>query len=255
MNEEKVLTPQEKFGQYYNDILVQTLQQQILNSVSLQANAKVNSDILTEWQKENENLKQQMEEIASNCLGTENDLKNQIEQLKRNASSTQSAKEQQQNNEIEKLKSVIASKDDLIKNITVSKDDIINSLKSEIGRLGPLAIENEKLKQQIGILDTVKTNLIETQKIVKQKDKQIDNVIKEKDDVINGLNEQIEYLKLTPAKRKKLEAKKQGVETIETQTEEVETKIVALPEIEQPQEKVTLESLMEEPTKKDGGSF
>ena len=162
------------------------------------------------------------------------------------------SKDLQKNGDIERLKNVIVLKDNNIQSLQTS----IQSLQTEIGKLNQFKIDNEKMKSQITHLDTFKNNLVDAQKTIKQKEKAIEDAVQEKNDIIAQLNEQIEYLKLTPAKRKKLEAKKQGVEEeIEPETEEVETKVVALPEIKQPQEKVTLESLMEEPTKKDGGSF
>jgi chromosome segregation ATPase len=265
MSEEKSLTPQEKYLNHYVDILKQTLNQQILNGVSLQASAKVNGDILTEWQKENESLKQQLAEINSQGLVAQEDLKKQIEQLKSNAVASQSAREQQQNAEIEKLKSSLNGKDDLIKNITATKDDIIKGLQTEISRLGLISVEHEKIKHQVGQIDVFRSELIKHQKLVQDKDNEIQNVISQKDNelqnvlneknaTIDELNQQIEYLKLTPAKRKKLEAQSNPLPLIEeVKPEETLVEAINLVTDFSSQEDSPLEET--DDTIKDGGSF
>ena len=238
MNEEKVLSPQEKFGQYYNEILVQTLNQQVLNNVSLQASAKVNTEVLEEWQKENQTLKDKLEEINSNGLSEQNDLKKQIEQLKSNVASTQSAREQKQTLEIEGLKSLITS-----------RDTVISDLRNQVAAANALKSEHEKIKHQVAHIDTFRSQLVKLQE-----------VIKGKDSVIEELNGQIEYLKLTPAKRKKLDEKNNPKPVEEVIEPEVQTSVVDFVEesIEseaplEPQEEVTEETSND--TIRDGGSF
>ena len=227
MSEEKVLSPQEQYLNHYVEILKQNLNQQILSSISLQASAKVNNDILLEWQKENNSLKQRLEEINSQGLSEQEELKQQIEQLKSDAVLTQSAKEKEKDNEIERLKGLIngkddliknitSAKDDLIKNITATKDDVIKSLQNDINRLNGIVAESEKIKHQLAHLDTFRSELIKTQKLVEDKNTEIQNVITDKDAIINDLNQQIENLKLTPAKRKKVVVAKEPEETVNT---------------------------------------
>jgi vacuolar-type H+-ATPase subunit I/STV1 len=237
MSEEKVLTPQEQYLNHYVDILKQNLNQQILSNISLQASAKVNNDILIEWQKENDSLKNKLEEINSQGLVEQDVLKQQIEQLKNDATLSQSAKEQEKNAEIDKLKGIISGKDDLIKNVTTAKDDVIKKLQTEINNLNLVSSENEKIKHQLAHIDTFRNELIKTQKLVEDKNIEIQNVINEKNTIINDLNQQIEYLKLTPAKRKKIDAVNKpevvlnSVEDLVSQTEEPQGYEVALEEI------------------------
>ena len=227
MSEENVLSPQEQYLNHYVEILKQNLNQQILSSISLQASAKVNNDILLEWQKENNSLKQRLEEINSQGLSEQEELKQQIEQLKSDAVLTQSAKEKEKDNEIERLKGLIngkddliknitSAKDDLIKNITATKDDVIKGLQNDINRLNGIVAESEKIKHQLAHLDTFRSELIKTQKLVEDKNTEIQNVITDKDAIINDLNQQIENLKLTPAKRKKVVVAKEPEETVNT---------------------------------------
>ena len=262
---EKQSTPEEKYFSYYVETLTQTLNQQILSNVSSTARAKVNGEILQDWQKENESLKQQLAENNSQSLTAQEDLKKQIEQLKVSAAATQSSREQQQNAEIDGLKKTIVSKDEQIKSINNSKDEQIKRLQIEINRLNLVAVEYDKIKHQVGQIDVFRTELIKHQKLVQEKDGEIQNVINQKNDelqialdkkdiTIDELNKQIEYLKLTPAKRKKLESQNNPVPPVvdEVKTEEVVTDLFSSLE-EASSEEVTQEETNE--TIRDGGSF
>jgi chromosome segregation ATPase len=215
MSNEQQAAVNEKYFNYYVETLTSTLNQQILANVSLQAKAKVNNEILLEWQKQNETLQQQLGDINSKNLQAQENLNKQIEKLKTESLSTQSAKEQQQNVEIDKLKNALNGKDNLIKNVSNSKDEIIKNLQSEINKLNQLREEHEKVKHQVAHVETFRNELIKTQKIVEEKNTEIQNVINEKDSIIKELNDKIDYLQLTPAKRKKVDAiNKPGTEEI-----------------------------------------
>ena len=228
----------EKYFEYYVETLTQTLNQQVLTNVSLQAKARVNGDALSEWQKENEILKQELDGNKSNVSRIETDLKSQIDLLKANAASTQSAREQSQNTEIERLKGSIAA-----------KDNVVSELRNQVAAANALKSEHEKIKHQVAHIDTFRSQLVKLQE-----------VIKGKDSVIEELNGQIEYLKLTPAKRKKLDEKKNPKPVEEVIETEVQTSVVDFVEesIEseaplEPQEEVTEETSND--TIRDGGSF
>jgi DNA repair exonuclease SbcCD ATPase subunit len=195
MSDEQQAVVNEKYFNYYVETLSQTLNQQVLANVSAQAKAKVNNEVLLEWQKQNETLKQQLEDLNSKILQIQNDLNEQIEKLKTESLSTQSAKEQQKNAEIDRLK-----------NIITNKDSSITNLQTEVNKLNQLRAEHEKIKHQVTHIDTFRNELIKTQKIVEEKNTEIQNVISEKDSIIKELNDKIDYLQLTPAKRKKVDA-------------------------------------------------
>ena len=228
----------EKYFEYYVETLTQTLNQQVLTNVSLQAKARVNGDALSEWQKENEILKQELDGNKSNVSRIETDLKSQIDLLKANAASTQSAREQSQNTEIERLKGSIAA-----------KDNVVSELRNQVAAANALKSEHEKIKHQVAHIDTFRSQLVKLQE-----------VIKGKDSVIEELNGQIEYLKLTPAKRKKLDEKNNPKPVEEVIEPEVQTSVVDFVEesIEseaplEPQEEVTEKTSND--TIRDGGSF
>jgi chromosome segregation ATPase len=227
---EKEITAEEKYFNYYVETLTQTLNQQILTNVSSSAKAKVNNEVLLEWQKQNESLKQQLAEVNSQNIALQEDLKKQIEQLKVSAESNQTARESQKNAEIERLKSTIngkdeqirninedkneqiknitsskdeqirnitASKDEQIKNITASKDEQIKRLQSDVNRLSGIATEYDRVKNQVNHMETFKSELIKERTAHKA-------TIDDYNSQIEELNNRIEYLQLTPAKRKKV---------------------------------------------------
>lgn len=222
MADEKTLN--EKYFNVYVDVLTQTLHQQVLSNISLQTRSKLNDDVLKEYQNEIGNLQQEVKKINDKAVETETALKNQIEKLKADSLATQSEKDRLKNEEINNLKNQI------------------QNLHLEINRLNVFKAENEKMKSQLVHIDTYRNDILKTQEIVKQKDV-----------VIKELNEQIEYLKLTPAKRKKIDLEKVAKE---------EPKKVETPKIEVPKEVLSatpkakiIKQELPKLVVKDGGSF
>lgn len=222
MADEKTLN--EKYFNVYVEVLSQTLQQQVLSNISLQTKSKLNDDVLKEYQNEVGILQQQIEKINVVSLEKETELKNQIEKLKADSIATQSEKDRLKNEEINNLKNQI------------------QTLHLEINRLNVFKTENEKMKSQLVHIETYRNDILKTQEIVKQKDV-----------VIKELNEQIEYLKLTPAKRKKIDLEK----AVKQEPKKVET-----PKIEVPKEILNtapkakiIKQELPKLVVKDGGSF
>lgn len=176
-------TLNEKYFNVYVDVLSQTLHQQVLGNVSLQAKSKINDEITQEYQNEIGRLQEEVKKANEKVLETESNLRKEIERLKLDSISTQSEKDKRNNEEITNLKNTISN------------------LHTEISRLNVFKEESERLKHQLVHLDTFKNDLIKTQEIVKQKDV-----------VIKELNGQIDYLKLTPAQRRKIDSAKAATE-------------------------------------------
>lgn len=222
MADEKTLN--EKYFNVYVEVLSQTLQQQVLSNISLQTKSKLNDDVLKEYQNEVGILQQQIEKINVVSLEKETELKTQIEKLKADSIATQSEKDRLKNEEINNLKNQI------------------QTLHLEINRLNVFKTENEKMKSQLVHIETYRNDILKTQEIVKQKDV-----------AIKELNEQIEYLKLTPAKRKKIDLEK----AVKQEPKKVET-----PKIEVPKEILNtapkakiIKQELPKLVVKDGGSF
>jgi chromosome segregation ATPase len=226
---------QEKYSTYYVELLTSTFNDQILQNLSLKANAKVNAEIFEEVSKgyqtlidENNSLKSEKEKTLSEKEVVKN---TEIENLKKQLVDLQFAKnaelenlrkqnvdnQSSKNAEIERLKQQItqiqATKsndvNELVRKNTEQLQQIqsvknseveqlnktIVGLRDEIAKASLIRNEYDKLKHQLSHMDTFRNQLVELQKVVEDKSKTIDE-----------LNIQIEDLKTipaTPVKRKK----------------------------------------------------
>jgi len=230
---------QEKYSTYYVELLTSTFNDQILQNLSLKANAKVNAEIFEEVSKgyqallnENNSLKLEKEKSLSEKESAKN---GEIESLKKQPVDLQASKNSEieringsknseieringsKNSEIEKLKQQVSQiqsiknndVNELIKKNTEQLNQIQSAKNSEIEQLNKTIVglrdevskanliraEYDKLKHQLGHMDTFRTQLVELQKVVEEKNTMIDD-----------LNFQIENLKTiptTPVKRKK----------------------------------------------------
>lgn len=213
---------QEKYSTYYVELLTSTFNDQVLQNISLKAREKVNSEIFEEVSKgyqtllaENESLKSDKEKSLSEKEVANN---TEIQSLKKQISDLQSTKAaeserlRQQINQIQSAKTAEAEdirKRNLeqLQQVQSSKmveieqlNKVINGLRDEVTKAGLIRAEYDKLKHQLNHMDTFRTQLVELQKTVE-----------EKDIVINDLNSEIENLKsvpATPVKRKKSNVEK-----------------------------------------------
>ena len=219
---------QEKYSAYYVELLTSTFNDQILQNISLKANAKVNAEIFEDVSKgyqilldENNSLKADKEKSLSDKEAAKN---SEIEGLKRQLVDLQSSKNVEiervnnsKNAEVEKLKQQVSQiqliktndVNELIRKNTEQLQQIqsaknseveqlnktIVGLRDEVAKAGLIRNEYDKLKHQLSHMDTFRNQLVELQKVVEDKSKTIDE-----------LNTQIEDLKAipaTPVKRKK----------------------------------------------------
>ena len=230
---------QEKYSTYYVELLTSTFNDQILQNLSLKANAKVNAEIFEEVSKgyqtlidENNSLKSEKEKSLSEKEVVKNaeieSLKKQLVDLQdsRNAeierlNSSRNAEIERLNSsrnaEIERLKQqviqiqstksndvneLVRKNSEQLQQIQSSKNaeveqlnKTIVGLRDEVAKASLVRTEYDKLKHQLGHMDTFRNQLVELQKVVEDKNKTIDE-----------LNTQIENLKTipaTPVKRKK----------------------------------------------------
>jgi chromosome segregation ATPase len=219
---------QEKYSTYYVELLTSTLNDQVLQNISLKAREKVNNEIFEEVSKgyqtiltENQSLKSDKEksssekEVANNAeieslkkqlsdlLSSKNNeierinssRNAEVERLKQQVSLSQTSK----NNEIEDIKKRNSEQLQQIQSATNSEVEQLNKtivgLRDEVAKAGLIRTEYDKLKHQLNHLDTFRNQLVELQKVVEEKNKTIDD-----------LNSEIENLKTipaTPVKRKK----------------------------------------------------
>jgi chromosome segregation ATPase len=187
-----------KYLNYYVEILTNTLTDAVVRNVSLQANARVSEDVINDQVKRNE------------------DLSKQISNLNAEVSSVKESNQQNENIKVANLENAIKG-----------HLNTINNLTNQLAELNKMKGEYENIKHQVNHVDTFRNELVK-ERDEHQKTRNI------YEDRITELNTQIEYLQLTPAKRKKLEEEK-------NKTVEVLEESSVLPLVDE--------------TIKDGGSF
>ena len=179
----------EKFVNYYIEGLISTLQDCLIRNISLQANDRISKELIEDHSKKVEGLN-----------GTVDALKVELESAKKQQSDSDNQRYQNLENSI---------KDHL---------NTIAKLNGEISQLNGMKNEYENVKHQVQHVDTFRTELNKTREELNNTRIDYENKIKILEDSyqvqIKELNEKIDYLQLTPAKRKKIEeVKKETTDT------------------------------------------
>ena len=134
----------------------------------------------------------------------------------------------EQQSKIDKLNSEVKSYTDNLNGANEQYKNTIEGLQNTVNELNSMKSEYENIKHQANHVDTFRNELIKERELHQQTRNDYDLTIKE-------LNEKIEYLQLTPAKRKKIDDSK------------------LTPTVEVTEEPLTLFNI--DTTIKDGGSF
>jgi chromosome segregation ATPase len=184
----------EKFVNYYIEGLITTLNDCLIRNISLQANDRISKETIEEHTKKVEGLN-----------GTIDALKVDLESAKKQQTDSDNQRYQNLENSI---------KDHL---------NTINTLNQEISQLRTMKSEYENVKHQVQHVDTFRTELNKTREELNNvrvdNEKIIADLTSSYELKIKELNDKIDYLQLTPAKRKKIEEVKK--EVIETPTLDV----------------------------------
>jgi chromosome segregation ATPase len=145
----------------------------------------------------------------------------------------------EQQSRIDKLNSEVKSYTDNLNGTNEQYRNTIEGLQNQVNELNGMKAEYENIKHQANHVDTFRSELIRERELHQQTRNDYDLKIKELngdyDLKIKELNEKIEYLQLTPAKRKKID----------------DSKITTTVEVTE--EPLTLFNI--DTTIKDGGSF
>lgn len=187
----------EKYQQYYTKLLNGTLTDAIIKSISYQANIQLANEIIAEQEK------------------TIQDLETSVKDVKKELDDTKVNRNNTENSKILELETQLKA-----------QSTLVTRLQSDLNEANKLRSEYENVKHQASHVDTFRSELIKERENHKKTRDEYDLKIKE-------LNDQIEYLQLTPAKRKKIDEEKNK------KVEDVEINISTLP----------LEEV------RDGGSF
>jgi chromosome segregation ATPase len=187
----------EKYLNYYIEILTSTLNDCVIRNVSMQANAKITDDVIQEQTEKIEKLSVSLKEQEDS-----------IKKLRENQIVNE-------NNTINDLKNKLNEKD-----VELAKSSNV------ISELNNKYRDYDIVKSQSTHIDTFKNELIKAREdIVRERaehEKQIVslNIKNEEEKVdlkkqIAELSAKIDYLQLSPAKRKKIDELNKGVSTVE----------------------------------------
>ncbi len=182
---------QEKYVEQYLDILTKTMQDSIIKNISLQANLKVTEGIIKELQDGSsssiQSLQKKIDELNVTVANSQKEL-----------NSLRDDKISAENSRLHHLQTTV---DDLRKKLT--DYEVIKK-------------EYEEVKHQVQHIDTFRNELNKTrdelQSIDDVHEVEIEKIKSEYENTIRELNDQIIYLKLTPAKRKKIDEAKAAQE-------------------------------------------
>jgi chromosome segregation ATPase len=209
----------EKFVNYYIENLIATMNDCLIRNISLQVNERISKEAIED----------QVKAIA--------DLKDTIGSLQKENQSIQDSKQVSDQEKYQNLENSI--KEHL---------DTIKGLNEKIAEADKLKNEYENVKHQVQHVDTFRNELTKTREEFDRNKNEYENKIKQLsnesetklkeltgnyENKIKELTDKIEYLQLTPAKRKKLDDDKVSVTPIEN----------------------TLEVFTKSDITKDGGSF
>ena len=162
----------ENYVNHYVEILTSTMTDAVIRNISLQANGKISESVITEQQSKIDKLNSEIERLTL--------------QIEKNLNSSETEK----NNQITNLNGKIEE-----------QKNCISNLETQIHELNNMKAEYENIKHQANHVDTFRNELIKERESHQQTRNDYDLKIQE-------LNEQIEYLQLTPAKRKKIDDSK-----------------------------------------------
>jgi chromosome segregation ATPase len=170
----------ETYVNHYVEILTSTMTDAVIRNISLQANGKISESVITEQQSKIEKLNSEIEK-----LGVE---------LEKNLNASVTEK----NNQITNLNGKIEE-----------QKNYISNLETQVHELNNMKGVYENIKHQVDQIDTFKNELIKERDLHQQTRNDYELKIQQLNGdyelTIKQLNEKIEYLQLTPAKRKKIE--------------------------------------------------
>lgn len=196
----------EKYVNYYIEVLTNTVSDCVIRNVSMQANAKITDDVIKEQTEKIDQITKKVKELEilntklkedglTNENNIINDLKNKLndmsEELTRQSNIINELNVKIRDYELVKNQAthVETFKNELIK----ARDEIVNNRNEYEKKLNALNVQRQKeIENLIEKYDVEKNTLSQT---------------------IVDLNTKIDYLQLSPAKRKKIDEANKGAST------------------------------------------
>lgn len=181
----------EKYINHYVEILTSTLTDAVIRNVSLQANARVVDEVIDSQAKKLDELQKANGELAAS-----------FEEIKNKNISSENA--------------TIKTLQDKVN----EQQNTITDLNNQVNNLNSIRREHDNVKSQVVHLESFRNELAKAREenVILQRNHEIaiQNLTTKFESVIKELNDKIEYLQLTPAKRKKLDDVNKKVEMPES---------------------------------------
>jgi len=137
----------QKYVEYYVDIMTSTMHQAVIKNISLQANAKINEDVIKE-------LSDKVNELQVLSANLDQELNNLREQFSKNES--------------EKIKE--------LQNVVNNLNHQLNDSYHARTERDNLRVERDNLSSQVQHIDTFRNQLIATQRTVDEKNNEINDL-------------------------------------------------------------------------------
>jgi len=161
----------EKYLNYYIETMTNTLSECVVKIVSLQANAKVTDDVISEKEKTIEDLNKQLLEKAEAFQKKDKELKDLNVQKNEEITGLRKQIEDKNfgyNDSIEKLKIEFEQKNVIeVKNLKGQIDSLRaenGRLSNEVNNLVKIAAEYDSMKNQVSHMDTFRSELLKARK-------------------------------------------------------------------------------------------
>jgi DNA repair exonuclease SbcCD ATPase subunit len=213
----------EKYVNYYVETMTGVMNDAVMRNISLQANAKISEDIISDQVEKIGQLENQIEQlglgkddkydelqkILSGHLETIGGLNRQVEELNKMKAEYENVKHQVNHvdtfrNELvkerEEHQKTRVDLENKIASLSNSQNSSVEELKNNYNN------SINELNKKIEDLKALHNNAIESLKV--SQNTAIEELVATHNDTISSLNDQIEYLQLTPAKRKKVDEMK-----------------------------------------------
>jgi chromosome segregation ATPase len=195
----------ESYVKYYIETLTGTMTDCVVRNVSLQATVKLKDDI----------IKQQADKIGEFAQANE-ELFNEVEELKKKSTNTESTKVQSLNVELankgNEMSQLVVNHQAQMKKLSEDSQAAIRKLQDDIRVLGVMKTDYEKIKSQATHVDTFRTQLVKERDEHQKTRDNYESIIKEKVDTyeaqIAELSSRIDDLQTPATTVKKKKVKK-----------------------------------------------
>jgi len=197
----------EKFVNYYIENLIATMNDCLIRNISLQVNERISKEAIEDQSKAIEDLQNTIESLKkenhslqdNRQVSDQEKYQNLENSIKEHLNTIRGLNERIA--EADKLKNEYENVKHQVQHVDTFRNELIKTQK-ELEEVKSQNVSQQSLNDQVNRLQAELTN---SQNIIIQKNGIIEKINIDRDKTIAELSEKIEYLQLTPAKRKKID--------------------------------------------------